>query len=442
MDTNHIILSTEPTLRRVLVVAYYFPPMGLSGVQRVAKFVKYLPDYGWLPTVLTVEPHGYFAYDPPLWEELVRAGVEVRRTTSFDPTRLFGKKQTVALPDETTRRRLSGLSQWLFVPDNKIGWYGPAVRAGRQVLRVERYHAVFSSAPPYTAHLVAKSLSRAARLPLVTDFRDDWLGNPRHTYPTPLHRRLHARLEREVLRASDRVVAINRHIAEGLRRRHPGVLPDDAVHVIPQGFDPEDFLVPPAPRPQGKMRLLYAGVFYDAQKPDFFLRGLHEFITRRPEARAMVEALFVGLLPAAAVELVEDLGMADLVTGAGYLPHRETVAHLRAADVLWMTIGDRPGAEGISTGKLFEYLGAGKPILALIPDGMAREALEPCGAATIVPPADVPAISRALETLFDRWRMGALPRPDPAYVEGFDRRILAGALAASLNACVDTGPQE
>ena len=397
----------------MLVVAYYFPPMGMSGVQRVAKFVKYLPEHGWQPTVLTVAPGGYFAYDETLLREVEAAGAEIVRTASWDPTRLFGRKRTVALPGESARRRLSNASQFVFVPDNKIGWLPYAVRAGRRLLRERPFEAVFSSAPPYTAHLVAARLARAAGLPLITDFRDDWVGNPRHVYPTPWHRRVHERLERRVVRASCRVTTINTHIRDALVRRNGGDAVARRVSVLPQGFDPADFERPAASRNPHRMRLLYSGVFYDAQTPDVFLRALAVWLEGRPDVRGRVEAVFVGLVPEASRALAERLGLGGVVRYEGYRPHDEA----------------------ISTSKLFEYFGAEKPILALVPEGAAREALAPYGAARVVEPDDTAAVADALDDLFRRWDEGRLPRPDPAYVRRFDRRNLAGDLAALLAEC-------
>ena len=424
---------TEKPLRRVLVIAYYFPPMGLSGVQRVAKFVKYLPEHGWQPTVLTIEPAGYFAYDTTLLHEAEEAGVTIHRTPSWDPTRLFGDRRTVSLPAEHVRRRLSSVSQFLFVPDNKINWMPHALRAGNRLLQEHAFDAVFSSAPPYTAHLVAARLSRKHSLPLVVDFRDDWVGNPRHVYPTALHRRLNQRMEQRVLRTSRHAITINEPIRKALTARNTKADFQPSISVIPQGFDPDDFAVAPATMPPETMSLLYSGIFYDAQTPDFFLRALAQVIERRPEARSHLKAIFVGLLPKMASQLIERLGISDLVRYEGYVSHDEAVAFQRAADVLWMTIGKRPGAEGISTGKLFEYFGTRKPILALVPPGAASEALEPYDAACIVEPDDVAAIEQAIAGLYDRWRTGQLPTPNEAYVQQFDRKRLAGLLADSLS---------
>ena len=424
-------------IKRVLVVAYYFPPMGGSGVQRVAKLVKYLPRYGWMPHVLTAEPGGYLAFDPGLLGEIEAASIPIHRTFSWDPTRLFRRNQATGLPREDVRRRVSEWSQYVFVPDNKIGWAPHALRRGKQLLAEHPFDAIFASAPPYTALLVAAHLSRTSGLPLVTDFRDDWLENPRHVYPTSAHRALHRWLERYVLRSSKHVITINPLIQARLQARAEAADVRVPVSVLPQGFDPEDFDVASVPRTpkqaDKKMRLLYSGLFYDAQTPDFFLQGLAAFVERRPEARQQVEAAFVGLVPEASRRLADRLGLGEIVRYEGYRPHGETVAHLLAADVLWMTIGERPGAEGISTGKLFEYIGARKPILALVPPGVAQQAIEPYGAARVVPPADVAAIADALEAFFDEWRSETLPQPDAAYVQRFDRIRLAGTLASILS---------
>lgn len=406
--------------------------MGLSGVQRVAKFVKYLPEHGWQPTVLTVDPAGYFAYDETLLHEMEDAGVEIVRTATWDPTRLFKRKQTVPLPVEWKRRWLSTLSQFFFIPDNKIGWMPHALRAGRRLLREQTFDAIFSSAPPYTSHLIAARLSRVSGLPLVLDFRDDWVGNPRHVYPTPLHRVLNAVLERYAIRTSSHAFTINEPIRDGLidRNSRQGVAP--SVQIIPQGFDPVDFQeCQLAPLP-GKMRLLYTGIFYDAQTPDYFLQALARFVAQHPAAREHIEAVFVGLLPESSQQLIGDLGIRELVRYEGYVPHHEAVAHQLAADVLWMTIGRRPGAEGISTSKLFEYMGTRKPILALVPPGAAQRDLEPYGAATIVAPDDMQGITSALATLFAQWETQTLPTPNESYVRQFDRKVLAGRLAALL----------
>ncbi|MDE2956444.1 MAG: glycosyltransferase [Bacteroidota bacterium] len=414
-------------MRRVLVIAYYFPPMGLSGVQRIAGFVRHLPACGWEPTVLTVRPAGYFAYDESLLDPLKETGVRVIRTRSLDPTRLFRKRRVVALPRESARRRLAGISEWVFVPDNKIGWLPFALAAGGQLVKEFSFDAIFSSAPPYTAHLIGAGLSRRTGIPLVVDYRDDWVENPRHSNPTRLHQVLHARLERRVVRQSRAVLTINDPIRRLILERNP----EARVQVIPHGHDIAH-PVPTAPRSDDKLQLLYTGVFYDVQTPDYFLKGLRRFLDSCPEARGRVEVMFAGVYPEASKGLIRLLDLSDSVHLLGYLPHMEVLELQHQADVLWMTIGTRRGSEGITTGKLSEYIGHRKPILALIPEGTAKETLTCYRAAIFAPPEDVPAIAAALAGIFRNWVSGTLPKPDETFAQSLSRSRLTRMLAATL----------
>lgn len=416
--------------KRVLILAYYFPPMGLSGVQRTLKFAKYLPEFGWDPTVLTVEPAGYFAYDESLAAEVAEIGLTVHRTPSLDPTRLFGRRKTVQLPAERTRRLLDFLSQALFIPDNKVGWRISARRTAVELHAREPFDLIFSTAPPYTAHLIGPDLSKNLQLPLVLDFRDDWIGNPRHRYPTPLHRRFNARLEVRALEQASHIIVINDVIRRNILSRNVDVVEPGKVSVIPHGFDPADFERTPSPTAgSSPFTLLYSGVFYDAQTPEPLLRALAQLVDRHPDLRAYIRADFIGLLPESARQLARHLGIEKMIRHPGYLPHRRVIDELLAADVLWMTIGKREGAESISTSKLYEYFGAGKPILGLVPEGAARSELMRYGAAETVEPDDIAGIAAAVERLYTAWKRNDLPRPNTEFVREFDRRRLTGRLA-------------
>lgn len=418
--------------RRVLLIAYYFPPLGLSGVQRVTKFAKFLPDFAWDVSVLTVKPRSYFAYDESLLADLDRPEISIHRTASLDPTRFFGGKK-VGVPSEGNRRLLSGISQAFFQPDNKIGWFPFAVREGKRLLREQTHHAILASAPPYTGHLIGARLSRMTDLPLVLDYRDDWVDNPRHTYPTKWHRQKAENQERRSMSQASAIVSINRTIRNLVARRAGALLPEDNHHVLSHGYDPDEFGTVFSHSNREKMEILYTGVFYDAQQPDTFLKGFQKFLTAVPEARNRVVCTFIGLLPDSALKLITDLDLNDCVNHLGYLPHTDTVQAMKNTDVLWMTIGNQPGSSGISTGKLYEYIGTAKPILGLVPEGVARETLKSYGASEIVPPDDEDGAASALKRLFEHWDGGSLPEPDASFVSGYDRRLLASQLAEILN---------
>lgn len=419
-------------MRRLLVLAYYFPPLGGSGVQRITKLVKYLPRFGWEPEVVTAAPRRYLALDESLREEVERAGVAVHATPSIDPTRIG---RAGAGGDPSNRRR--ALARWLtgtlFLPDNKLGWYPFALRQARARHRAHPFDAVLSTAPPYTSHLVAARLAEETGLPLLLDYRDDWLGNPRHHYPSRWHFNRHERLEQGVLTHASAVMTINETIARAIRERAPGRLP---VHVVPQGFDPADFNNP-LPRPsRDRMRIVYTGMFYDVQRPDAFLEALARLRQRRPDAQGKIEAVFAGHVPASFAPLVSSLGLNGVVRYEGYVSHQASIDLARSADLLWMTVGEATGADQISTSKLFEYFGTRKPVLGLVPPGEAALALEAYGCGVVAPPDDVEAISRRLEECWNRWKAGDSCAPVEQYLQAHDRINIAQTVAQLFDTLV------
>ncbi|MDI6739276.1 MAG: glycosyl transferase family 1, partial [Candidatus Edwardsbacteria bacterium] len=169
-------------MKRLLVLSYYFPPLGMSGVQRVLKLVKYLPRFGWQPVVVTPGFTGTYAYDQDL---LAEAAAPVFRTFSLDPLFLSPQKHDAGLA--ARRGFLAWLNHW-FIPDNKIGWIPFAVRAGMRAAQRYPIDAILSSAPPYSSHLAGVILKRALGKPLVSDFRDSWTNYTWVSYPTRFHR--------------------------------------------------------------------------------------------------------------------------------------------------------------------------------------------------------------------------------------------------------------
>ena len=417
----------------VLVVAYYFPPMGGSGVQRVAKWCKYLPENGWDVTVLTVEPGAYFAFDEGLLAEVEEAGVRIVRKRSSDPTQAGAGRKQVDFPSEWRRRLFAWVTGLFFIPDNKRGWMKPAMEAFRDIEKKQKIDLVFSSAPPYTSFLLGAAMSQALSVPHVMDYRDDWLDNPRHRYPTSWHRARHLGLERKALATASRVLAINQEIGYRIQSR----VPEADIVVLPQGYDPSDLEgTEPASRADGKVRFLYAGMFYDAQQPDVFLKGIAAAIDADPSLRSKLELRFVGLFPDNKMPLVSRLGLDGLVVFTGYLPHAETVLELMSADILWMTIGHQEGEEMISTGKLFEYMGTRKPILALIPPGTARQALSGYGAVKVAGPDDAGRVAQHILDLTKAALQVALPTGNQDWVNTFNRRIQTRLLARLMDGLV------
>lgn len=427
-------------VHRVLMIAYYFPPLGLSGVQRTLKFAKYLPAHGWEPTVLTVEDRGYFAKDENLLRELDGLPVTIIRTPSLDPLHFFRKKDVVRMPSALSWGIVGKLSQSVFIPDNKIGWRKHAVQAAMNHIEKHPVDAIYATAPPYTDFLIGLEIKRRTGLPLIIDYRDAWLENPLHFYLTPLHKALHQRLEQRVLRHADQIISINRPIKERIVTANTFLSHND-ITIISQGFDQADFEGLQRKRTRdGRLRILYAGTFYYNRNPRAFFSALRKIAETHPAVFKAIDVHFVGSVRDDVDALLKEFDLEGTVTLHGYLSHRETIQHLIDTDVLLLIIGRGKGEDMMSTGKLYEYLGARKPVLACIPEGAAKQVLDKGGAAFVADPDDVDAIAAQIQTLFTLYKNDRLPAPSYDYVAQFERSMLTGRLASLLASALEPGP--
>lgn len=419
--------------RKVLMIAYYFPPMGLSGVQRTVKFAKYLSQYGWKPTVLTVNPAGYFAFDDTLVKEVEAAGVRIVRTDSRDVNRFFTKEVVVKMPSERTRKILQYIGDIFFIPDTKIGWKSLAVKAATELLEREQFDLIFATAPPQTSFLIGTVLKKRFKLPLVVDYRDSWLNYPFKYFPTPLHRLLHRRLEKRVMKAADRVTVTNRRVKEELLRRYPNMNYNEVI-ILSQGFDPEDFPAVSEKRAHSsKMHMTHAGTFYGNRNPAVFFQALSNVLRDNPKMRGRIEVHLLGSMRNEELLLTKKFDLQNVVTFHNYLPHRECVKLLAEADALWFVLDN----DFQTPGKLYEYFAARKPILASIVDGYTKQLLHESGVAQCVPLKDVRAHEQAIVELFKKFEARKLERTSQEFLNRFNRFALTGELAKIFEFLLD-----
>ncbi len=403
--------------RNVFMIAYYFPPMGLSGVQRTLKFVKYLPQFGWSPTVLTVTPTGYYAQDYSLLDEIRTPSISIERAGSLDPNLFFRKKGVVRLPSERWRKVFTFVSDTFFIPDNKIGWKHKALKAARLLFKKKNFDVIFATAPPFTDFLIGRALSAEFHRPLVIDYRDPWLDYPYKYYPTPLHKWANYRLEKKVLRSASRVLTTNRRVKELILQRYKFLEYHD-VTILPHGFDPEDFNGRHAVKPSGgKMKITHAGVFYGDRTPVYLLRALRKLFREEPGMKDKIEVCFIGTIQDEFLKLIQSMGLEGSVSVTGYVDHGRCVEMLLESDVLWFMLNN----DRQSPGKLYEYLGARKPILACVPEGFIRQTIREADGAVIVHPTDIDGLVRAIRQLYDQYRTKSLPSPKEDVVERYNR---------------------
>ena len=422
-------------MKTVLVITYYWPPAGGPGVQRALKFCKYLPQFGWRPVVLTVADGEYPAIDESLMQD-ISSDLAVYKSASLEPfsvyRRLLGRRReekisTFVLTEDSQGGIMQRLAAFvrgnLFIPDGRIGWKPFAVKRGMGVIRGEKIDLIFSTAPPMTAHLIAKTLARQSGLPWVADFRDPWTDvfyyhNLKRMRPALW---LDRRLERSVLRAADAVAAVSPTIKRLLQLKA-----ENRYFVVPNGYDEADFDgIEPLPD-DGKRHIVHTGHLAVNQNPAALWRALRRHIDRSAPHNISID--FYGSIHQDVRNSLADSELLPFCQFYGYQPHREVVAAMKRAALLFFVVPETAYAKGIPTSKLLDYIGAGRPILGIGPtDGDAAEILRQCGLGEMVEAGDEQQVLKGLELLFVKPKLGGMRRVD------FTRKNQSGQLAEIFN---------
>jgi len=377
-------------MRKVLIITYWYPPKRAIGSLRAAKWAKYLPDFGWEPVVVTVAPRtDLYTRHGTLPDELRCGRVYRTRDLSLNEflytlgNRFSGPRVSKTGSAPSKRRTHSAWKQGMYrlgyalyeqvlcFPDEAWPWLLEYTKF-EAIARKEQPDVLLSSSPPNTTHLMASRLSRRLGLPWVADFRDLWTQNHvlRRFF---LLRPLEVLLEKRTMKPASALITVSEPLKTQLERLH-----GKPVYVIPNGFDPEDF-----PKehvlsdPQGPLRIVYTGLIYPGKRdPSPLFAALQMLLDRREIQPNEVQIEFYGRR----LHLVEDLlrlypSVRPLVRLKGEVPYRESLRAQRAADVLLLLEWTDPQAQGVYTGKVFEYLGAKRPILFIGPVGGVIEKL-------------------------------------------------------------------
>lgn len=431
--------------RRVLVIAYYFPPSGGPGVQRVLKHVKYLPEFGWEPVVLTVREGEFPARDPSLLEEIPE-GIHVERTPILEPYSLYRlltrRKTPIDIHVLTTTSRhhsfAERLAQWIratfFIPDARIGWLLTAVPAGKRLIRRFGISALYSSSPPYTCSLIARQLKRWSGLPWIAGFRDPWTGfltTPRRWWLPAAIDRL---LEHSVFAEADLVEYAWEGIAEDALRKYPELPPTKFVY-IPNGFDPADYPNPTQQRNE-RFTITYSGSLYGRRNPAVLLQALEILARQGVLSPTDICLRIVGRCGEEVVETLRRSPFFASVELIPYVPHRQSLQYVVSADLLLLVVDEAEDSHAIVPGKVFEYLGSGKPILAIAPHSSAVERLlHETGSGIVVDRTEPEQCAHIVERFYRSWQTNTEPPLSPRWdrIRRYERRTAAQQLARLLD---------
>jgi hypothetical protein len=431
-------------MKQLLMIVPFFPPMAGGGVYRPLSFVKYLESYGWRPTVIAPRGDAFWIRDERLLEQVPDSCRVIRTDTMSGQgvlSRLRGKRgQPVrsgagkSSGQKRSSRRFAlarKLASTILVPDTYVGWARYAKAAAKAAAAETRFDAVYSTSPPETSHLIGRDIHKDTGLPWVADFRDPWMNLYLFRPPTPFHARIHARLEKKVCDRAYSVVATRWH-EQLLRDKYPG---GPGVRRISNGYDAAEAATVDAVRPTGgKLRITHAGMLTQNRTAEPFLRGVRRFLDNRPDAGQSLEVVFVGAREDRNEEASRRLGLDGKVEFRDSIPHDETLQLERGSHILLLIKHVNPDYSGIVPGKLYEYIGLRRPILALVPDGEAARLVTSLNRGVVAPQQDAAAIARILDRLYTAYKDGSLDSLfDLTPREQFSRKNLAGELAALLD---------
>ena len=439
IDSRRRCSTTQQTMGRdkILLISYDFPP-ALSGVRRIVKFAKFLPEFGYDPMVLAATPDPTQAFDRETLREVEQHGYPVYRTPSFDVNHVRGALaavpkaiartktwlwQTLNEPmregdlfsrpaassasshNSTIKRSLNiaarrlgrAMRPWLYFPDDRIGWFPAAAAEACHILDYQPVRYVLTTSYPNSTHLIGHYLKQRYRIFWIADFRDGWTTNPYFAnYPTKLHRLLNARWEEAVVREADLLVTVSEPIAEHLRRLSANT---EKVFVIPNGFDPDDFEGPPVQEFE-RFTMVYTGTVFGHRSPEPLFAAMRILFDEHPDLQHEIQALFLTKWQAEHEAMIDRYGLRQNIRNLGLMTYRMALAFQRSAHLLVAIEGEAPHGEMMLTQKIFEYLAVGKPVLAITPENALAKLVRETGAGCVVHPEDIQGLVQKLYDFF------------------------------------------
>ena len=430
-------------MRKILIVTYYWPPCGGSAVLRWLSFARYLKEFGWEPiiyTPLNPEPQ---EVDESLLKD-VPEGLRVIRTRIREPYALYkwftGRKKSeklgVGLMSEGRKPGLaSRLSLWirsnLFIPDPRMLWIRPSVKHLGKILKKEMADVVITTGPPHSMHLIGLGLKAMLGIKWIADFRDPWTNIDfyRDLKLSAWADNKHKRLERKVLHQADHVITVSPTMTAEFRS-----MGAEYVSTLTNGY-----VRLPAQKtslPEQGFSLLHMGSMPASRNPLNLWEALSQLVKENPAFASGLKVTLSGRTDFTVIEAVRQAGLERYVICQPYIPHAKAVESMRRASVLLLFINNSPNARGILTNKFFEYLSAGRPVVAIGPkDGDVAGILRETGAGEIFDFDETESLKTHLLGLF-KLILNHEPVKTGKGIEKYDRRNLAKELVQLINSII------
>ena len=409
-------------MEKVLIIANEFPPMGGAGVQRTTKFVKYLRDFGFEPVVVTKE-HVAELSDWSLLEDIPE-DVEINRLKPYDTV---NRKGMLRLP-------MKFLGTRIMSPDSEYFWYLFNRDRVLDLVKRDGIKLIYSTSFPYSSHLLGLYLRR--KLPdikWVADFRDEWTNNPYHR--DSIYKRIKFKgeksMELQVTEGCDYFITNTPLMLENFVADNSSLVGRSTF--IPNGYDEEDFQGLDNERDGGdKFVVTYTGSLYGRRNLDEFMDGLKLSLERGKIEKKDLEIRIVGNIYDSVIDsYAAKYGLKGQIKSYGYLPHKESIQMLFNSDIILLVIGKGKGSRNFYTGKIFEYIRADRPVLAIVPeDGVAAQVIREAKTGTVVDPEDIEGVAESLAEYYGQWKQDNMDHmPDWDNIRKYSRKSQTGRLA-------------
>lgn len=423
---------------KVLIITYYWPPAGGPGVQRWLKFVKYLPDFGIEPVVYIPENPTYPLIDKGLEEE-VSPEVTILKQKINEPyawASFFSKGDTKKIssgiiPDKKKQSAVQRLMLWVrgnfFIPDARVLWVKPSIDYLSGYIKQNNIETVITTGPPHSLHLIGMGLKKQLNVNWVADFRDPWttIGYHKELKLSQSAAEKHKQLEKEVLTTADKII-----VTSPTTKSEFEAITPKPITVITNGYDSEKIVKEPLDE---KFTLAHIGSFLSERNPKILWESLSELIDENADFKAKFELKLIGAVSREVHRSIEAAGLSGYVNNMGYLSHSEAIQQQRKSQVLLLVEIDSSDTQCIIPGKLFEYMVAERPIIAIGPQGADfASIMQSTNTGTFVTYTEKEKLKKIISSYFEQYLKGEL-KSYPIGLQQYSRKNLTGQLAGLLS---------
>ncbi len=409
----------------VLIIAYQFPPMGGSGVQRTSKFVKHLPTFSYEPIVLTRDTENVSLIDETLLEDISEDTI-IYRTKAYDSSDSVKKSAIVS----------KVLARKVLIPDQARLWEMSLHAKVLDIIKNHRIKIIYSTSYPYSDHLLALHVKKTLgdKIKWVCDFRDEWSNNPyTKDNPHPKFRTdMEFKMEEEVLKYADKVIANTPVMRKNFIEIHNIDLHRQKdFYTIPNGYDVDDFKgIDVSPVQTDKFTITYTGALYGRRKPDYFFQAIHELVKAGQIDKEKFQINFIGnYKKEELMNNVASFGIKDCVVIYDYMEHKEALKMLVSSNALLLLEGGGVGSDAFYTGKVFEYMYTNRPVIAVLPKGCAADLVRETNIGLVSDFDDVTKTKQNILQLYKLWENGeTFTGQNFDLIKKFERRELTKKL--------------